>query len=272
MSRMETETTNTASAQNNPAHRTTGNTQLHANQTTAPDANVLSLLNQLIQRLDRMEEKMTKQKPNAGPPMYNGGPRNGEVTPSANPHFNELWRGIFRGVQLKHHLRNWATLPPSITKQLRAVAEQIHPPMPSADTQELLIATMENAGRLIQDAIQDHINDAIMTNHHRLTTLDRTYLPRAVEIAEKHLKRHLRKRIQAPQLETWIREETEMTEQSGTAHTIASSSPTRPTETPRTPTPAGSRTPTHPTYDTNGGGARKRIKVCLPHNTASDGN
>lgn len=49
--------------------------------------------------------------------------------------------------------------------------------MPSAETKELLTVTMENAGKLIQDAIQDHIYDAIAANHHRLATLDRTGLP-----------------------------------------------------------------------------------------------
>lgn len=248
MNRMETETsaTNrpfTTSAHNQP---TTWNTNPHTNQTTAPDTNVLSLLNQITQRLDRMEERMTKQKSTSGPPAHNGGPPTGEGTLSSNPHFHELWRGIFRGVQLKHHLRNWTTLPPSISKQLRVIAEQINPPMPSADTRELLVATMENAGRLLQDAVQDHIHEAIITNHHHLTTLDHSDLPRATAIAEKHLKRRLGKRVQAPQLETWIREETEIMEQPLETQTTTSPPLTHQTDSPSTPTRTGSHTPTRP--------------------------
>lgn len=49
---------------------------------------------------------------------------------SINPDFGQLWRCLFKGVQLKHHRNNWETTPLSICKRLEDMGEFITPPDP----------------------------------------------------------------------------------------------------------------------------------------------
>lgn len=223
------------------SHPRTSNQPTNAGAPT--DDHTRTLLASLMERLDRIEERVTRQTPKPTPtPSTDTGTRNLEANRSTNPQFNELWRNIFRGVQLKHHLRNWQTLPPSIEKNLKDLAGQIHPPMPTPETAEIISTIMEVAGLNIKSTIQDHLNDSIVANHQLRSTLDHTDLPKAAEIATKHLRRRLGKKIQNQQLEEWIQEEITLTNTPAITNP-----PTPPTNTDTTPPTLPTNTDKNPT-------------------------
>lgn len=85
---------------------------------------------------------------------------------------------------------------------------------------------MENTGRLLQDTVYDHITDSIAANHRHMATLDHTDLSRAADLAEKHLRRRLGKKIQTSQLAIWICEETDMAFNSKSKPATAGVTPT----------------------------------------------
>lgn len=110
---------------------------------------------------------------------------------SINPDFGQLWRCLFKGVQLKHHRNNWETTPLSICKRLEDMGEFITPPTPNPETSKQLKTIMQNTGNLIRDCVLKHIDNCISQNRNTLSRLNSMDKNKAFDIAHKHLKKRL---------------------------------------------------------------------------------
>src|SRR6218665_2867302 len=65
---------------------------------------------------------------------------------SNNPEFHEVWKTLFKVVQLEYHLKNWDNLPPSLQKGLDHMACNITPPDPDDGLAEDIAIILDNAG------------------------------------------------------------------------------------------------------------------------------
>lgn len=172
------------------------------------------MMKTLMTRMDRMEELIStkRQEPET---ETNKSQRkqirfqdtNADDDKSTNPQFTDLWKSIYKGVQLKHHLKNWKETPKSIKNNLEELAEQINPPVPSEATKKMIHDIMMQTGERVKSVVQEHLQEKLLVNQLFLATLDPTDHYKARAIAEKHLKRRLGNRIQEAQLTKYIDEE-----------------------------------------------------------------
>lgn len=172
------------------------------------------MMKTLMTRMDRMEELIStkRQEPDPG---TNKSQRkqirfqdtNADDDKSINPQFTDLWKSIFKGVQLKHHLKNWKEIPQSIKNNLEELAEQINPPVPSEDTKKMIHDIMMQTGERVKSVVQEHLHEKLLANQLFIATLNPMDHYKARAIAKKHLKRRLGNRIQEAQLNKYIDEE-----------------------------------------------------------------
>lgn len=114
---------------------------------------------------------------------------------SDNPEFHDMWKALFKVVQIDHHLDNWNTLPPSLKRSLNSITENITPPDPTADLRNNISSILSGAGNEIRRKVQAHLSERLTARRAELakfTTLDRE---RAVDVAYKHLHKRLGPRI-----------------------------------------------------------------------------
>lgn len=190
----------------------------------AADSDTNSVLSALLSRLERLEGVLsTSQSPSTATlgRIGRGAPAAGpetlvtHVSRSNNPHFSDLWKTLYKGVQLRHHIKNWQETPTSITKNLTDLANNINPPNPCEKTKETIKEIMTEAGQLIKRTILNHLEDSLNNNRIHLMSIDHTDITKARAIAEKHLQRRLGKKLSAQQLKTWMDFEVEYTDLGG---------------------------------------------------------
>lgn len=173
-----------------------------------------TILQSVVERLDNMDKRFnalqTQQTPHTKitpllnidtrpPTVPTTGPST-SVAPirSNNPDFGDMWKGLFRSVQLQHHLKNWEKIPTSIENKLKELGEFITPPSPNPETSTSINTIMLNAGELIRQCITAHIDTNIQNNRLHLKELNSTDINKAYLIAEKHLKRRLGSKLTEP--------------------------------------------------------------------------
>lgn len=183
----------------------------HQEPTTTGNGELVQLLKTLMERMDRLENNLSdrgRPRPKEGD---TGGQRGREKQPVAspqsnNPDFTDLWKGIYRGVQLRHHAQNWNEIPSSIRENLLYMADLINPPIPSAETSQKIKDTMLEAGKRIQSTIQEHLTDQMRRNYTALENMNHLDLDQATCIAKKHLLRRLGWKTKKPTLDAWTEE------------------------------------------------------------------
>lgn len=166
-----------------------------------------TILQSLLHRLDIMDQNLiameTQQTSHTNiTPLLNidtrppTGPTTGPTTSTSptrsnNPDFGDMWKSLFRAVQLQHHLKNWEKTPTSIGKKFKELGESITPPSPSTETSNIINNIMLNAGEQTRQCITAHIEKCILNNRAHLAEINPTDKNKAKQIAEKHLKRRL---------------------------------------------------------------------------------
>lgn len=170
------------------------------------------MMKTLMTRMDRMEVLMSNERQDPDPETYRKKlvrfqNVDTDEEKSNNPQFAELWKGIFKGVQIKHHLKNWKEIPRSLKNNLQELAEQINPPVPSEVTKKTINDIMMQTGERVKTVILEHLQEKLVVNQLFLSTLNPTDHHLARTIAEKHLKRRLGNRIPEAQLNRYIEEE-----------------------------------------------------------------
>lgn len=113
---------------------------------------------------------------------------------STNTDFPEIWRTLFKIVQMQHHLGNWTQLPASIKRNLTNIAEDITPPEPSDNLKEAINTILNRAGDHIQRTVCDHLTDRLELNKVKLQNLNPKDKERAIDVAHKHLSRRIGKK------------------------------------------------------------------------------
>lgn len=114
---------------------------------------------------------------------------------SKNPDFQNLFKLLFRSAQLKYHMTNWGTLPPSLQRNLLAFADDITPPDTTDELRKDLQRILTTTGEQLQHRVLQHLNDRIETTDRHLAELDPTDKNRAIDIAQKHLRKGIGRRI-----------------------------------------------------------------------------
>jgi hypothetical protein len=113
---------------------------------------------------------------------------------STNNDFQEMWRTLFKIVQMQHHLGNWTQLPASIKRNLTNIAEDITPPEPSDNLKEEINTILNRAGDHIQRSVCNHLTDRLERNKVKLQNLNPKDKERAIDVAHKHLSRRIGKK------------------------------------------------------------------------------
>ncbi len=114
---------------------------------------------------------------------------------STNPDFPNMWRALYKIVQIDHHTNNWATLPRTVRRQLYDMADNINPPDPTAELKQNIEDILIRAGGSIQTAIQTHMKTRRAAQVNILKNCDNTDMDRAIARAHKGLSMKLGKHI-----------------------------------------------------------------------------
>ena len=193
------------------------------NKKHEPINELTDMLSTLLTRMDRLEGLMTTKSrpPNNTSTQHRSKTQNQIPTRRArtqkppsppteksnNPQFPELWRTIFKAVQIKHHLNNWKETPSSIRKNLEDLTERINPPVPCQNTKKAIEQITKEAGERIRDAIEDHLTLKLASTRSHLHTLNPTDHEKAKTIATKHLKNRVGRKMDTKLLDLMIAEE-----------------------------------------------------------------
>ena len=160
------------------------------------EPNIDNIVDLVMRRLDNTNEDRTRQPPHLRtyqPTRENLPAFQSER--SENPDFQNMWKTLFKVIQIEYHLHNWTKLPGSINRDLTYLAGNIRPPDPIDSLSKDITDILTNAGELIRQLVQTHLHTRLDANRALLRSMRPLDKARAIEVAQKHLARRLGNKI-----------------------------------------------------------------------------
>ena len=86
-------------------------------------------------------------------------PNHNTKTHSENPDFPAILKGVHKLASISHHKGNWIKTPPSITKNITRITENIKPPMVDEDFSSRVRLLGEQFAEGLSSLVQEHLNN-----------------------------------------------------------------------------------------------------------------
>jgi len=126
----------------------------------------------------------------------------------------DLSQLIYRSCQLRHHSNNWQHLPTSIANKLDQIFENIVPPAPNEDLKTKLANMNNNLKSQLVATLLQHIHDQQDAVNTKLANSNpnREQFDQAAATARDKLKNHFKQKIRITDINNWIKEDLDLTE------------------------------------------------------------
>jgi len=117
---------------------------------------------------------------------------------STNPDFALLVQSKFDYARTAHHIHNWNACPPSISRSIDNVVNNIHPPRPNSDVIEGLKDAAHQFKQSLSDVMVNHLQELQGKTKSTIRSLDQRDHLRATELAKQRLQHRFGNRINNP--------------------------------------------------------------------------